>query len=71
MIVENFFPRVGKFVALEWNGSGKMIEETQARRRGGAGVINQCAVDVEEDHVELSRRFHTVRLSLRFCQLGQ
>src|SRR5579864_2374114 len=33
MFIKDFLPCGRKFVTLEWDGSGKMIEETQARRR--------------------------------------
>src|SRR5579864_358297 len=50
MLIEDFLPDGRKLVTLKRNGSGKMIKETQAGRRGGAGVVDQRTVNVEKNH---------------------
>src|SRR5207302_10273503 len=50
---ESRFPDAREFLAQTWDFARKMIEQLQARGGGGAGVVDQGAVNVEEDHVEI------------------
>ena len=47
---ESRFPDAREFLARTWDFARKMIEQLQARGGGGAGVVDQGAVNVEEDH---------------------
>ena len=47
---ESRFPDAREFIVRTWDFARKMIEQLQARGGGGAGVVDQGAVNVEEDH---------------------